>query len=327
MTSGQFDPHIRPIALRKDLLHIANLIDLCFADNMDAEGRDYIRHIRQIAQNLGNFFAEGTTPENSQLPFHGYVWQENGEIIGNLTLIQVRKIDKFTYLIANVAVRPEWRGKGIGRQLTERAITHVREHGGKTIHLQVREDNPIAVHIYQSLGFGEYARRTTWTWLANTKLAQIDANDFQIRKRKADEWSQHKEWLRRTYPWSLTWNLPFNLERLKPGLLNWLSVFINGGDVRGWTAFRQEHNVGTAVWERGVTGSDYVWLGINPDVEIEAISTLLRMTYQKISRPSRITINYPSGQAKEAFTGSGMKAENTLIWMKRSLLAVEHPPE
>ncbi len=320
MISEKFDPHIRPIVLHKDLLAIADLIDLCFSENMDAEGRDYLRHIRQIARGFGGFLVEGTTPENSQLPFHGYLWEEDEKIIGNLTLIQVRKIDRYTYLIANVAVHPDWRGKGIGTQLTKRAIAHVREHGGRKIHLQVRTDNPTAIHIYRELGFIETARRTTWIWNSERKSVTVTAGDIQVAKRRNDEWSEQKDWLRRIYPWSLTWNLPFNMERLKPGFWHLLEILVEGGYIKGWTAYQERKNIGTAIWESGSSGSDYIWIGTDPDWEDKAIIALLPHVLDNISQPQRISINYPAGQAREAFLQSGMKEELTLIWMAENIL-------
>lgn len=319
MNPNHFDSHIRAIELRRDLASIADLIDLCFSDQMDAEGRDYIRHVRQIARQLGNFFVAGTTPENSQLPFHGYVWEENGRIVGNLTLIQVRKIDRGTYLIANVAVHPDWRGRGIGKLLTERAIAHVRAHRGQKIHLQVRVDNPSAIHIYQDLGFEEMARRTTWVPDLASRSGRETTHEVLVTKRKSEQWSQQKEWLRAMYPYSVTWNLPFSMERLEPGFWNWLSVFLNGGNIRGWSAMKNGVNIGTAVWETGFSGCDYVWLGTKNDHENEAIRSLLPVVLSSVSHPSRITINYPAERAINAFHDTGMVEEHTLIWMIKAM--------
>ncbi len=320
MNPDHFNSHIRAIELRRDLDSIADLIDQCFADQMDAEGRDYIRHVRQIARGLGNFFVEGTTPENSQLPFHGYVWEENGRIVGNLTLIQVRRIDRRTYLIANVAVHPDWRGRGIGRLLTERAIAHVEVHGGQKIHLQVRVDNPSAIHIYQDLGFEEMARRTTWVPGIVSHSIRETSCEVLVMKRKREQWPQQKEWLRAIYPYSLTWNLPFSMERIEPGFWNWLSVFLNGGNIRGWSAMKNGVNIGTAVWERGFSGCDYVWLGTEMDHENEAISSLLPVVIQSVNKPARININYPAGRAIKAFHNAGMVEEHTLIWMIKTMI-------
>jgi predicted GNAT family acetyltransferase len=82
----------------------------------------------------------------------GYVWLEDSQIVGNVT---VRKLSTFGrgWMIGNVAVAPEWRGRGIARQMMDAAIELVRHNHGEWIALQVRSDNDIARKLYQTLGF------------------------------------------------------------------------------------------------------------------------------------------------------------------------------
>ena len=78
---------IRPVDVNRDLTQIADLIELCFAPHMDEDGRDYIRHIRRAAEDP-NLRRMVTGPnERVSLPIAGYVWEEGGRIIGNLSLI------------------------------------------------------------------------------------------------------------------------------------------------------------------------------------------------------------------------------------------------
>jgi ribosomal protein S18 acetylase RimI-like enzyme len=50
-------------------------------------------------------------------------------------------------------VRPEYRGRGHGRQLLEEAIATMREHSSKPIMLEVDTNNFTALNLYRSLGF------------------------------------------------------------------------------------------------------------------------------------------------------------------------------
>ena len=52
-----------------------------------------------------------------------------------------------------VTVHPEFSGKGIGRTLTEKCISHARETSEETIALHTSEMMEKARHIYESLGF------------------------------------------------------------------------------------------------------------------------------------------------------------------------------
>ena len=58
-------------------------------------------------------------------------------------------------MIANVATHPEYRGRGIARALTMTALDHARYHNAVATWLQVRDDNPDAIHIYKTCGFEE----------------------------------------------------------------------------------------------------------------------------------------------------------------------------
>lgn len=61
--------------------------------------------------------------------------------------------------IQTIAVAPEARGIGAGRQIMVALITQAREGGVREIFLEVRADNPIAQGLYASLGFVEIGIR------------------------------------------------------------------------------------------------------------------------------------------------------------------------
>jgi len=61
--------------------------------------------------------------------------------------------------INNVAVRPEYRGRGYGRALVEAALDHGRAAGALTALLDVRRSNLVAQRLYLSLGFVQVGER------------------------------------------------------------------------------------------------------------------------------------------------------------------------
>lgn len=310
---------IRAIRLRQDLKQIADLIEVCFAQNLDAEGKDYIRHIRQTANNYSGLILENTTPENSSLPFHGYVWEENGEIVGNLTLIPLRKKEKGSYFIANVAVHPEHRGKGIARQLTDRALRHVREHQGRQVFLQVRSDNDVAVHIYQSHGFEELCRRTMWIYhpkqTPNLSLPQR----VEVNGRVKADWEQQKLWLDSTYPPEISWNLPYRIDKFEPTFANWLTRLSNFELQRTWAARRENKLIGTVTLEKNNDMHDYLWIASSPVWEDDVILTVLPAIQKRVLFPHRLAVNYPFGRGRDSLQRVGMAEVNTLIWMKHKI--------
>ena len=55
--------------------------------------------------------------------------------------------------INNIAVHPDYRGRGLSRQLMQRLIEMAAEKGVKELYLEVRTGNLIAQNLYRSLGF------------------------------------------------------------------------------------------------------------------------------------------------------------------------------
>jgi ribosomal-protein-alanine N-acetyltransferase len=58
--------------------------------------------------------------------------------------------------ILNLAVAPEFRGKGVARALLDQAFEAFRG----SVFLEVRESNRVAQEFYKSLGFKELSKRT-----------------------------------------------------------------------------------------------------------------------------------------------------------------------
>ena len=155
-------PHVRPLNVIRDLSTVADLIELCFAQTMDNEGQRYLSDMRRASRDDGFLNWANHLAETTSLPLTGYVWEQDGRIIGNASLIPFRDKGKRVYLIANVAVHPDHRGRRIAHVLTQYAIEHARAKKTTAIWLHVRDDNPVAIKLYTNLGFQEIARRTTW---------------------------------------------------------------------------------------------------------------------------------------------------------------------
>jgi ribosomal protein S18 acetylase RimI-like enzyme len=309
---------IRPVDPRRDLFAIADLIELCFADQMDDDGRDYLRHIRRAGREPGLQRWMPGANERVSSPLFGFVWEENGQIIGNLTLIPFFRDGIWRYLVANVATHPNFRGRGIGRQLTQSAIDHVRNQGASAIWLQVRDDNPVAHHLYEDLGFLERARRTTWE-LTNPTPDPPPLDRFKITRRTDSDWRLQEKWLRLVYPTEVAWNLNFQLGRYTPSLLNGLVHFLNNEHIEQWSIYRGSDLLGVAVWDAAGYISDSVWVAPNPACEDQALSALLSVLRREVVTPRSLTLNYPAGQGENAFMQTGFTLHNTLIWMSTDL--------
>jgi len=61
--------------------------------------------------------------------------------------------------LGNLAVSPEWRGRGIGGRLLEFAVEKARERGTRRIYLEVRMSNEVARSLYEARGFQQIGVR------------------------------------------------------------------------------------------------------------------------------------------------------------------------
>jgi [ribosomal protein S18]-alanine N-acetyltransferase len=66
---------------------------------------------------------------------------------------------KEQYEILTLCVNPDWRGRGLARQLLEKLTARAKETGAKTIFLEVADDNKAARKFYEGAGFTEINRR------------------------------------------------------------------------------------------------------------------------------------------------------------------------
>ena len=79
----------------------------------------------------------------------GMVAEDDGIIVGFITgLTMAQELQ-----VHNIAVHPDYQGRGIGRQLMEAVDALGRAGDYKRISLEVRQDNDIACKLYMSLGF------------------------------------------------------------------------------------------------------------------------------------------------------------------------------
>ena len=61
--------------------------------------------------------------------------------------------DTFLGEINNVAIHPDYQGKGYGELAMHHVLEHLRESGAQLVTLEVRTSNRPAIALYRKLGF------------------------------------------------------------------------------------------------------------------------------------------------------------------------------
>ena len=259
--------------------------------------------------------------EGTSMPLSGFVWEQDGKIIGNVSLVPFRHKGKRIQLIANVATHPEHRRKGIARALTEQAMQHVRQRGVSEIWLHVRADNPGAVKMYQDLGFSERAWRTTWRTSKDAHLspANIPAPDSvhnlpTVTKRHTRFWPQQLIWLNQLHSEDLGWYRSLNWNSLKPGLWNWFYRIFIEFDLQQWAVQKGGKLEGVLSWIPSMRQTP-LWLACDLNADTESIYMLLRKAQRELGYRPNLRLEHPYGLQEEALGMAGLSIDRTLIWM------------
>ena len=310
--------HLRRLDTHRDLESVANLVELCFYDTLDPEGRSYLQHMREAARNANWVGWASSLADHAATPPAGLVWEEDGGLVGNLSLIPITCQGRRCYLIANVAVHPDQRGHGIGRMLTTVALDYIRSRKAPAAWLQVRDDNAAAIHIYQKLGFVERARRSTW--LISGPAPQPDLPPgLSIAPRRANHWPQQRQWLEQLYPPELSWHLPVDWTLLQPGPLGLLYRMLSFESPRHWVSQRAGELLGALTWRNTPGFADHLWLAAPAQPEEAALLALLARARQSIPAHRQLTLNLPADVGPQVLRQAGFYAHQTLIWMEYKL--------
>lgn len=306
---------LRPFDIRKDLVPVADLVELCFADSLDADGRLYIKQMRQVARGGPLLDMASAGSGHIDLPMGGFVWQEGDRVVGNLSLIPHRRGGERLYLIANVAVHPDHRKRGIARSMTQAALKDIERRGQKETWLQVDENNQIAVGLYRNMGFRERLRRTSWRMQPQRELTVESAAGLTLRHRRPSDWTVQKNWLLNNYPSDVRWQLPLEFRLLQPGLNGGLRRLFSERQVQQWSVEGTHGLLGILSWQSSLLEADRLWLAAEPDNEDQAIPVLAHHAHAVLRQGRPLALNYPAKRAQGSLTRAGFRAARTLIWM------------
>jgi len=309
------NPHIRPVNILRDLSAVADLIELCFSSTMDNDGQRYLSDMRRASHDDSFLNWASHMAETASMPLTGYVWEQDGRIVGNASLIPFRDHGKRVYLIANVATHPEYRRHGIGRAITERVLRQARAKNATAVWLHVREDNPGAIRIYESLGFKEIARRTAWH--AGTERSfSVPETGITIVPRHPRFWPLQLDWLRRIYPDHLSWYHSWNLNSMRPGFWTAFYHLFTDLQIKQWAAVRGEELLATLTWMPQGGKSEVLYAAIDERSDAEALTRLLIHVRHALYHYGNLSLDFPAGEMTEAIHAAGFIPRRTLLWMR-----------
>lgn len=189
---------LRPVNMRRDLAQIADLVELCFEDTMDRAGRAAVEEMRLMSRfGMGLWLLQGLDSLWKGL-MQGFVWVEDGRVIGNVSIYPAGYDN--TWVIANVAVHPDFRGRGIAYQLCQAALDRITSERGQSAILQVDHDNDVAQRLYHRLGFRVERAFTRWHWASHNRAPNPLPNMPYITYRTYQDWRAEYELVKAVRP-------------------------------------------------------------------------------------------------------------------------------
>ncbi len=151
VSNKKTSPAIRRLDLTRDLPGLADLIEISFQAELSLTDNSIASEFRQLAK-AGPllWLLQAVIPIRRHLD--GFVWVEDGRVIGNVSLSRESRQNAM-WTINNVAVHPDFRGRGIAQQLMKVAMANAALKSARRIWLEVQCDNEPAKALYQGLGF------------------------------------------------------------------------------------------------------------------------------------------------------------------------------
>ncbi len=224
---------LRAVHLRHDLTAIADLIEVCFAASLDATGRSAIHEMRALSR-MGPLLWLLARLGQGIPGLYGFVWVERGRLVGNVTVTPAGYGNG--WMIANVAVLPDYRRRGIARQLMHAALAFVEERGAFAV-LQVDADNDSARALYTGLGFQVQRTFTRWRRPAYQRPPLLPETMPDVRplvRSEADQLYALAELVRPAARGGLGWLRPLTLAALQPTRWAALRYVVSGQRVQTW---------------------------------------------------------------------------------------------
>lgn len=317
-------PGLRPINLNTDIPGILKLLEVCFGDSINnIDGQRF--YTGPATPNQQTAFLWRLNPAASKLAL-GFVWEVNGRIVGNVTVLTTKMPGRF--LVVNVAVHPDQRRKGIAYRLMQAVHDMVQKRNGHEILLQVVKDNTPAEDLYKRLNYTNLGSMTSW-YAPVSRLRHLDsmANSSgrgpHIRELRRSEWQAAFQLDQLALSSELNWPEPLTKDAYQNGILRKVTNFVNGRSMETWVTAHNQKLTGMATilseWGKTHAASLRVHPEWRGELERPLLAKLIRRLYYLPRR--NVRIDHPDD---DSFTGNLLREANfqprrTLTYMHLKL--------
>jgi ribosomal protein S18 acetylase RimI-like enzyme len=316
----------QPFDPGRHMRQVAQLVSSVFADELDDRGRNALREM-EFAGRLSPFLGGLTSLALFSDELYGYVWTEDGRVVGNVSL-QQGDDSGLRWRISNVSVLPAYRGRGIARTLMQETLRDIARRAGAWAILQVRAGNEQAHRLYLELGFADICRVGIWRLPTPTGSPPASDPAIPLEPLRTLTGSDWLDLARAARPQLAQWVAPLNPADYQIGLGR-----LAGEALGRWTgAFRVER---WAYWEHGrlmgavetrsdvFESTDFLRFAVRPDARGRVESTLLARGLRSLARrglrPVLVEHGGDHAEGVLALEAAGFKVERDLVTMRRQM--------
>jgi ribosomal protein S18 acetylase RimI-like enzyme len=318
---------LRPLDPARDLGAIANLIADAFADEMDQRGRAALREMRWMAHLSPLVWWWAQADPSFADAFNGFVWEEpvpkgrGRRVVGNVSLSRAPG-NRQRWIICNVVVRGDYRGRGIGQQLVDAAIAEARRLRAVGVLLQVYQDNVPALRLYTHRGFQEATGETDLRLETVQPVAPVGAPAYRFRAWQLTDGEATYELAKLVTAPELQWLRPIQVGEYRPAWWDYLGQrladLLAGRRTYRLSILKDERLVAsmsaTASFRRG---EHRLALLVHPNhrgqVEAALVSRALHILSAMPSRPVRITVDQDHATLPQVLSEYGFQRQRTLL--------------
>jgi GNAT superfamily N-acetyltransferase len=318
---------LRPVNLRTDLVPLADLIEIAFADTMDSSGRAAVREMRYLSRlgpGLNVLFGMNELAQGVGL---GFVWVEDGRVVGNTSVYPANVPTEPTWIIANVAVHPDYRGRGIAKQLVQASLAMIRRRSRSrrsVAVLQVDADNAIAQHVYERLGFVAERSWTQWRRGSSARTPPpLTDPSLYVTRRRPREW--HAEYalaerLRPSAQGGIGWLRPLHPSFFRGTLRGYLRDIFSLRSLERLVIRGEQDDLRAVMWVESAFAASSVQLTLMVEPQYQGVydEALINLLTRRYSLRSALSLEHP---ADETITNAilqryAFSAQRNLVHMR-----------
>lgn len=299
MTQKEEKLTLRPLNLKKDYEQLIPFYDFIFEKELSSKGTSVQAMLSDLKAFMPIFKFIGIFSENYKHVFDGFVFENNRNEI--VSTVNIGYSGNF-WEIAMVATHPNYRRKGLAKQLIEKSLDHAKKHKAEMCVLEVLEENTPAYQLYANYGFHHFDTKVKMK-LPYEKLVNLNQDefpiDYTIQKRKQDKKTNQSmfELEELATPKSVLDFLPVNKTKYhKPLVIRVLRPFVKlfiGINAESWIIFHNDKLVGILYANIGRSEKDChkIELVVDPTHEEKIANQMINYSLKYIKNNSSLKIN------------------------------------